>query len=183
MKRNDIGAKPGALAFVTLDGGGHVRDDHTAGNDEVTGPGLVELDQPRLGRPRLARRELDIVAEIISEADRRHSLLGSKMGVQARAAESHRSLIARWRLCSSRGVTVISRALVGQRRRRRRKRRRRRPIGVVFGFSALTKSERRGFFFFFFFFFFWFLLHFFITETDRLFGQSLDFGECNVNED
>lgn len=110
MKRNDIGAKPGALAFVALDGGGHVRDEHAAGNHEVPGLGLVQLDQPRPGRPRLAGREPEIVAEIISEADRRHSLLGREMGVQTGAAESHRSLIARWRLCSSRGVT--SRAFV-----------------------------------------------------------------------
>lgn len=54
MKRNDIGAKPGALAFVALDGGGHVRDEQAAGYHEVSGLGLVQFDQPRPRRTWLA---------------------------------------------------------------------------------------------------------------------------------
>lgn len=71
IKRDDVGAKPGALAFIALDGGGHVGHDSPARHHEVPGPGRVELDEHGLacGQP-------DIVAEIVPGPDYGDGLLG-----------------------------------------------------------------------------------------------------------
>lgn len=100
MKWNDIGAKPSALALVALDGSRDVRDEQPAGNHEVSSLRMIQLDQPRPRRTRLAWRQPDIVADIVAKSDRRDSLFGRQMGVQGRAVESHWCPIANGRGCA-----------------------------------------------------------------------------------
>lgn len=95
IEGNDVGAKLGALAFIALDGGGHVGHDRPTGDNEVPGPGpgLIQLDQCGL-----TVIEAEIGAEIVTRPDCLDGLLGCRLGVELIRSERHENQSDRRRL-------------------------------------------------------------------------------------
>ena len=89
IEGDDIRSESGTLAFITVDGSRNIRDDNAGRKYKVSTSSEVDIDQLRPRWTRLARRQSQVVTEIVAEADNWNRFLGGWLRIEPVDVERH----------------------------------------------------------------------------------------------